>query len=181
MRALERGALSGSLANFGRYTRASELSVSVSFCTLGASERFYVTLAADGTSDDYPIDATSGLSDATLTIASDDLYEYDYPSTLVAHSTPSVTLALADAEEDDAKSTVGPAIGVQTVGVPFDVHAFLSLARPMATRFSLPVYDESDSGTLCTFALGADGETYYCTRESDGDVFTPSDSLLDAG
>ena len=115
MRALERGALSGSLANFGRYTRASELSVSVSFCTLGASERFYVTLAADGTSDDYPIDATSGLSDATLTIASDDLYEYDYPSILVAHSTPSVTLALADAEEDDAKFTVGPAIGVQSV------------------------------------------------------------------
>ena len=86
---------------------------------------------------------------------------------------------------------------LQTVGVPFDVHAFLSLARPMATRFSLLVYDESDSGTLCTFALGADGETYYYTRESDGaaafsivrdetldaayNLFTPSDSLLDAG
>ena len=176
-----------------------ELSVSYSFCSLSATERFFVNLAADEANDDYTIDETDGLrSDVGVDDA--DEWEYEYPSDdHGVRSEPSATLSLADTDDGGVKATSGPAISAQEVGTPFDVHVYLEIARPMATKFTLFVYDsesdDSDDGALCTFGLGDDDSTYYyfcddtavfALERNDAldaayNLFSPSDTLLAGG
>ena len=86
-----------------------ELGVSYSFCSLSATERFFVNLAADEANDDYTIDETDGLrSDVGVDDA--DEWEYEYPSDdHGVRSEPSATLSLADTDDGGVEGNVqGP-------------------------------------------------------------------------